>query len=152
MKDIFAQLYELMKSFYGSNLADHLYGIDEKGDFSRNALYSTVGVIMLLTTIFGVAMYYFFLNSYLNTARYSKGSWWARVLLVCLGFNFFMGFYLPYLDKDNGNIVNVKIAESVGNQQFTGFGFANLIWSLLLFLLLSFSVKRWSTNASTTPF
>jgi cytochrome c biogenesis protein CcdA len=152
MKDVFAQLYELMKSFYGSNLADHLYGIDEKGDFSRNALYSTVGVIMLLTTIFGVAMYYFFLNSYLNTARYSKGSWWAGVLLACLGFNFFMGFYLPYLDKDNGNIVNVKIAESVDNQQFIGFGFANLIWSLLLFLLLSFSVKRWSTNASTTPF
>jgi hypothetical protein len=152
MKDIFASLYELMKSFYGSDLADHLYGMDEKGDLTRNALYNTVGILMLLSTVVIVVFYYLFLNTYLNTARYSKGSWWTGMFLLCLGFNFFMGFYLPYLDKDNGNIVNVKIAEAVGNQQFIGFGFANLIWSLMLFLILSFLVKRVSTNASTTPF
>jgi hypothetical protein len=152
MRDFFAALYELLKPLYGSYLADHLYGMDEKGGFTNNSLYVTVGLWLFISVIAFTVLYYFVLNSLLRTSRYNSNWWWLGTWLVCVLFNFFLGYYLPYLDFDNGDIPNKTARENIGMEQIMGFGMANALFALVFFFILSWIVKRWSINASTVPF
>ncbi len=145
-------MYELLRSFYGRGLANHLYGMDANNTYTNKALYSTIGLTLFLSTAFFVIIYYFVLNTALRTSKYNSGWWWGGFWVACIVFNFFIGFYLPYLDWDNGDILNKTIADNMTTDAIVGFGIVNALYAAMLFFGLSWIVKRWSTNASTIPF
>lgn len=147
MKDIFASLYELLKSFYGSDLADHLYGYQDGGIFNGASLYPIVGLTLFVGTVVLVILYYYALNK----SRFSRWYHWFTALLLNALLQWFIAFYLPYQDKRDGLIAQ-EIDAQITADHCIGFGLVNMIYSIVLFFLLSIFLKRWSSNCSTTPF
>jgi hypothetical protein len=149
MKDFFAPIYELLKAFYGSDLADHLYGLDPSGtgDYSARSLYVTVGFLCIIITVFTVAAYYFIINS----PRFNRWFHWLGFMGAVFFINLGLGFYLPYLDFDKGNVAPA-VRDVVSAGHLWGFGLANALWSVVLFAILSILAKRFSRNCSTVPF
>lgn len=147
MKDFFASLYELLKPLYGPDLADHLYGLLPDGTFGGPSLYPTVGLFLFIGTPVGAILYYYGLNK----VRYSRWYHWLFALLLIGLVEWFVAFYLPYKDKENG-LIAPQIEPNISMSNLVGFGMVNLIYSIALFFLVSILIKRWSRNCSTTPF
>ncbi len=149
MKDFFAPIYELLKALYGSDLADHLYGLDPagSGDYTARSLYVTVGFLLIALTASIVSAYYFLLNS----PRYNRWFHWAGFMAANFFINLGIGFYLPFLDYDKGKIAPA-IRDAIDTGHLWGFGMANALLSLVLFVVLSIILKRFSRNCSTVPF
>lgn len=147
MKDFFAHLYELFKPLFGADLADHLYGYQDGGAFEGASLYPTIGLVLFIGTPMIVVLYYYAVNS----PRFSRWYHWVIVLLLNAFLQWFIAFYLPYIDKRDGLIAQ-EIDPHITTTHLVGFGFANMIYSTVLFFLWSFFLKRWSANCSTTPF
>lgn len=151
MTDFFATMYELFRSFYGQDLADHLYGlnINDTGAFDSASQYLSVGLTMVISSIFLALLYYKIVDS----PRYSRWYHWLIVLAIAVIFNLFIGFYLPYLSWDTGKMATA-VKNAIGTGNLWGFGFANAVLSLFWFFAASLIFKqRWvSTNCSTSPF
>ncbi len=149
MKDFFAPIYEVLKALYGSDLAEHLYGLDPSGtgDYNARSLYVTVGFLLIIITAAIVIAYYFLINS----PRYNRWYHWMGFMGVNFIIHLCLGFYLPYLDFDKGNVAPT-VKDVVDSGHLWGFGLANGLLSIVLFILLSIIVKRFSRNCSTVPF
>lgn len=149
MKDFFAPIYELLKALYGSDLAEHLYGLNPNGsgDYTARSLYVTVGLLLIIITAAVVGIYYFLLNS----PRYNRWFHWMGFMAANFFIQLGIGFYLPYMDFDKGAVAPT-VKNVVDNGHLWGFGFANGLLSVVLFFLLSIVVKRFSRNCSTVPF
>lgn len=149
MKDFFAPIYEILKALYGSDLADHLYGLnpDGSGNYDARSLYSTVGILLFVVTAAVVVSYYILLNS----ARYNRWFHWLGFMGINFLLNLGLGFYLPYLDFDKGNMAPT-VRSAVDTGHLWGFGMANGLLSLALFFIFSIVVKRFSHNCSNIPF
>ena len=148
MKDFFAPLYELFKSLYGSDLADHLYGLNpnNSGNYDARSLYVMVGFICILSTAAFVVGYYLKV-----TSKYTRWFHWLGVLGVVWLINLFVGWWMPYKDFDSGNVA-ASVRDVIQPNHLWGFGFANSLLSIVFFVLFSIIMRRFSTNGSTTPF
>lgn len=144
MNDIFASMYELFISVFGDNLAGYLYGFCDDGD---GGMYSKIGLLMVIITILFCASYYFIFT---NSERY-KLKYWIGFLAVAALLSGFFAFYLPYIDFDRG-LVCAEYLYSFNNVVF--FGIINVIYSAILFFVLSIFLFRYIGNKSAryTPF
>lgn len=159
MENFFGQIYCWFQSFYGQDLSYFLWGYDPATEaYSNPNIYNLVGLITLAISLILVIVFYYIINH----PRYCK--WWSW--LLTLGLNgliaLFVGYgivmskyvngYIPdelmYNRDENGNIVSVLIGES----NCWGVGIANLFIAVLLFFVLSFLFKWWSSSAKHIPF
>ncbi len=149
MKDFLATMYELLRSFYGQDLADHLYGLNHNntGAFDEQSLYVTIGLTMFITSIVLPILYY----KIVDKPQLAKLSVWLILALIHTAINTFVGFWLPYLDWDTGKMAKV-VHDAIGSGNCWGFGFANGIFAFIYFFLVSYLLKRFSTNSKTVPF
>lgn len=145
MRDFFAAMYELLAALYGSDLGLHLYGWDGVG-FDNNALYVPVGIALFVISLLAVLTFYYFINS----PAFSRWYHWLIVLLVNVFINYFIAFYLAYLDYSNGDIAD-DIEPLIDQSHLHFWGLANGIYAVVVFILFSFGLRWWSTNCSTTP-
>lgn len=145
MRDFFASMYELLSSLYGNDLGLHLYGWDGVA-FDNNSLYVSVGIAMVLISFLTMALFYYIINS----PSFSRWYHWLMVLVGNVVINYFVAFYLAYLDYNNGDIAD-DIAPLIDSSHLHFWGLANAIYAILFFVIFSFTFRWWSTNCSTTP-
>jgi hypothetical protein len=149
MKDLFASLYEFFKPLYGSDLADHLFGLNpnNNGNYDARSLYVVVGVTCLLLSAAFVVGFYKLLDS----PKFSRWFHWTIVLGVNWAINLLFGWWMPYKDLEKGNVA-ASLKDVIQSGNLWGFGFANSVWAIIFFILLSMIVRPFSRNCSTTPF
>jgi hypothetical protein len=149
MKDFLATMYELLRSFYGQDLADHLYGLNHNntGAFDEQSLYVTIGLTLFVTSVALPVLYY----KIVDKPQLAKLPIWFILALIHTAINTFVGFWLPYLDWDTGKMAKV-VHDAIGSGNCWGFGFANGIFAFIYFFLVSYLLKRFSTNSKTVPF
>jgi hypothetical protein len=131
MRDFFAPMYELLTSFYGDELALHLYGWDGVG-YDATSLYVSIGIYMVISSVLLATLFYIILNK----PNFSRWYHWLLILLINFIISWFLGFWLPYLDYDTGNIA-ADIATSIGTNNIVMFGLVNGILSIVWFSLFS---------------
>jgi hypothetical protein len=94
----------------------------------------------------------------LNKPNFSRWYHWLLILLINFIISWFLGFWLPYLDYDTGNIA-ADIATSIDTNNMVMFGLVNGILSLVWFSLFSILcrllnriVPSIAYNTKDTPF
>lgn len=110
----------------------------------RNDLYSIAGMICLVLTLIVVMVYYFIVNRKGGAGYAFKLKYWFRTMVGCaLAISLIIGF------------ISVKMTSAytmLNPFKYTlALSFSNLLYSVLLFLLFSVILKRFSV-ANTTPF
>lgn len=157
MEEILGNIYCWFESIFGLNLADHLWGFDG-ADYTKSMLYNTIGVIAIVISLAMVLIYYYVINH----PRFQKWWNWLIVLLFNSTINLFIGYAWCINDLNNGYIADTLCYLRDENVEIVGylitagdcwgFGIANFIVSAIFFIIFSFSLKWWSSNAKYSPF
>ena len=159
MDTFFGSIYSWFLSLFGDDLSYYLWGYDPATTaYSNPNIYNLVGIITLAVSLVLVIVFYYIINH----PRFCK--WWSW--LITLGINAIIGLFvgygivytkfvngfippqLMYQYDDQGNI----LAYLIGESNCWGFGIANMIVSLLFFIVFTFIFKWWSSNAKHVPF
>ena len=159
MENILGNIYDWFQSFYGQSLSYYLWGFDPAtGGFTNSNIYNLVGLITLVISLLFVVTFYYIFN------HPSLCKWWSW--LIALGINgsiaLLIGYsivwskylngYIPqglvYTTDADGNIASILI----DNACVSGFGIANMFVSMIMFFILSFTLKWWSSSAKHVPF
>ncbi|MFZ4400604.1 MAG: hypothetical protein ACOYO1_11260 [Bacteroidales bacterium] len=149
INEFFATIYEA-PSLYSQALGQHLYGLDPTDpncqNFTNNCLYNSVGLSMVLVSIFICFSYY----KLIDHPRFNKRKHWFLILLINAIVNFVIAFYPPYIDLSNGLICK-NIIDQVSTFDCVNFGLINVFYSTIIFVGFSFIFQLISINSSTTP-
>ena len=154
MSNFFAMIYELFLGLYGQNLGYYLYGYDCDFNQVNQSGYAFVGFWLIGITIAVAVLFYYVINS----SRFQRWYHWLIILGINALINFLVAYNLTKGDLDAGKIPECFVTDPNTQQSLidstscVGFGFANVIVATLFFITISFAVRWWSTNASTTPF
>ncbi len=159
MENLLGTIYDWFQSFYGQELSYYLWGYDPGTQAYTNPnIYNLVGLITLGISFVIVMLYYYIFNH----PRYCK--WWSW--LITLGINSTIALFVGYgivankyvngyihdslmFQRDvDGNILAVLI----GYGNCWGFGIANIFVAMMFFIVLSFLLKWWSSQAKHVPF
>jgi len=144
---MFETIYRWFISFYGSDLGKHLGGWDvDTGAFTKTDIFTISGIIVLVTTLFTGATYYY-IYDHPRMNRWWKWLlfWLTPVTLV----NFFAAFLMAYTDVLSEN---VSTDLTVYWYSCLGFGFVNFIISAIFFIIVSFCFSFGSRNNRYSPF
>ncbi len=156
METVFGVIYCWFETFFGQNLAEHLWGFDGS-EYTKTNIYNSVGVVMLLVSLFLVLSYYYFLNH----PRFNK--WWNWLIILGLNgiVNLLIGYAWTVNDYLNGTIAdNLMYSRNEEGEIVThlitssdcwGFGMANFFVATMFFTLFSFCFKWWSRNCKHSP-
>lgn len=126
--DRFAELYELF--FYSVPFSDDLY---------EQELYSPLGICVLLIGLTFVILFYYLINR----PSFSRWYHWVVILLANFVIAFVIGFILPY-----------NKFEAMGleyESEYYTFALFNALIATIVFILFSYTLRWWSTNAKQTP-
>jgi len=132
MNDFFAGVYEFFYYQTADNFSQGMY------DFS---LYGITGIVTLLVAVLTMAAFYFLVNS----SRFNKWYHW----LLFLGINFAIVFAFTYFYPKN---IFYDQGEDVGLDLFVLFALVNALFGTIYYFVFSVIFKRFSINASTSPF
>jgi len=133
MNDLFAPLYELITG-QGADLSQLAY---------NNGTYVPVGIIMLLISVIGMALYYYAINHPKFNRWYH---WFFAVVVLCLinfGIAWAMADGLIY--KEHGD-TDGYLTEIVT------FSIANAVWTFVFSFIFSLCMKWKSSCCKRTPF
>ena len=132
MNTFFADFYEFFYEQSVDNFSLNLYEFD---------LYGIIGLVTIVVSMLSMAVFYYLINS----SRFNQWYHW----LLFLGINFLIVFTFTYLHPKG---VMYEAGEDVAGNLFMLFALVNSGIATVYYLALSLIFKRWSTNASTTPF
>jgi len=149
MNDAFASLFEWwgLIPFYSVGLGIHLQGYDKFcKNFNGTPWYTYIGVIMILSTLFTFALFYYIIRN----PRFNRAwNWWIMALILFI-INFSISFSIPYNDISSKNIcpkLNVRIEDCLG------FAFSVSIWSVIILMILTITpLRKGSINCRNTTF
>ena len=144
-KDAFAKIYESFSFMYGNNLALHLYGWNGV-DFENSSLYVPTGFLVYFLTLLSVISFYYFINS----IKFCRWYHWLIVFFANAILVYFISFLLVYQDYDSAEIAP-DILEAIYESDLHYWALTNLLLSVILYIVFSFSLRWWSSNCSTTP-
>lgn len=129
MNDIFAPLFEFFH--YSVPFSDDLYA---------EGLYSTLGLCNLFISFFFALLFYYIINR----PAFSKWYHWLIILFVNFVIAFAMGIFLPQ--------IKFTALGLEYESEYYVFGFKNALISTIFYVIISFLIRWWSTNAKRTPF
>jgi len=142
MNDFFAALYE------GFNPVNLFYIEYFSDDMYESGVYTTIGWLMIISTLALTALYYFSLSNY---GKLYKKQFWILWIGCIATLNYTMGYILA-----NNAMNDFYSSAEEGNPYsfitYSQFGIYNLIWGLLLSIIVSVVIKGKSIKASKTPF
>ena len=141
MNDFFANLFEL----WGAAIIEN-----SQASFSNqmydNGLYPSIGLLMCISAVLFVILYYFIINH----ARLSKWYWWGLFGLVVSTINFFTSWGIA--DTKLYQIyVNAGMQYPFTFIDILPFSLIVAMWTFVVFLLVSTVAKRFSINSRHTP-
>lgn len=142
MEDFFAAIYE------GFHPLDLFYIKDFSEDMYSSGVYVSIGLIMLFSSLFLMALYYFALSNYGNF--YKKIYWLLWILIICI-INFFVGYYNSLMAMED-TYANSENGHPYWFTQFFTFSMINVIWTFFFCFVFSMILKIKSVCASKTPF
>jgi hypothetical protein len=162
MGNLFRNIFSWLSDLYGYELYDYLKGWNcESESFSNPNLFAKIGWITIGIALLMMIIYYYVINH----PRFNR--WWSwTIMLVLTGVaSLLYGYGKTYSDFNGGKIgdcmmyeysydQNGNITESIQkiyNSDCWGFGFANLLVGISLFIILSFAFKWWSRNCKRSP-
>jgi hypothetical protein len=138
MNDFFSTIYELGDTFYWGNFSDCLLD---------NNLYMHVGIVLVISSLVGMLIYYYVINS----TRWDQWYHWL-VSVVIVGIINAVYAYWAILSK-----LEIVYAEAGADKvpfttEFFNFSVVDFLWSLVLCFVFSLLLKWKSTNCRKTPF
>lgn len=159
MANILGQIYGWFQSLFGQDLSYYLWGYDPATEgYTNPNLFNHIGLIAIVVSLLLVILFYYIVNH----PRFCK--WWSWLLTMGIDaiIGLFVGYaivvskyvngFIPqelmYQFDEEGNIT----AYLIGSSHCWGFGIANMIVSILLFILFTLIFKWWSSNAKHVPF
>lgn len=151
---MFAPIYELFLDLYGQNLGYYLFGFDCDFVVVNQSGYAFVGFWLIGITIAVAALFYYAISS----PRFYRWYHWLIMLGINAVINFLVAYNFASAALDAGKIPECFVTATdtgliqIDNGSCIGFGLANVIVALLLFIIVSFTIRWWSPNASTSPF
>ena len=130
MNDFFAMLYENVCYIDTFQFSQNMYD---------SGAYVSIGLVMLLSSLFLELFYYFFLSSY---GSFYKKIYWFLWMAFIMIINFFVAysFSLSAIDP-----------EATFLEYFT-FSMVNVLWTMIFCFVFSIAFKFKSIKASRTPF
>lgn len=157
--ELIGRIYCLFESLFGQQLGEYMWGYNcETTDFTDPYLFPRIALWTFLISISVVLLYYYGINH----PRFKR--WWHWMIMlvgnafVCFIFGYWwiredydnslIGDCLLYGRDETGDIIAYYITDS----NFWGFAITNAIISVLLFFILSFMLKWWSSTCKSTPF
>lgn len=159
MGEIFGPLYSLFESMFGESLNFFMWGYDPATEaYTNQNVYGLVGVVTLIIVVAALWVFYYVINhprwcnwgswivTGIGTSIFGAGVGWGIVLYRYT--NGYIPEGLMYVMDEEGNPISVLI----DSLNCLGFGFANFIVSLLLYIGLTFIVRIWSSSAKRVPF
>lgn len=142
MDAFFAAIYE------GFHPLDLFYIENFSNDMYSSGVYTSIGLIMLFSSLLLMAIYYFAVSNYGNF--YKKVYWLFWILIICI-INFFAGYYNSLIAMED-LYVNSPEGHPYGFTQFFTFSMVNVFWTFFFCFVFSILLKIKSTRASKTPF
>ena len=131
MNNFFAPIYELF--FYTVPFSDDLF---------QNELYVPLGLsLLIISALLMVAFYYY----PINRPSFSRWYHWLIILLVNAAIQFGLAVIIP-----KNKFTSLGIEEY--HSEYYNFGIVSAFMSMILFIILSFMFRWWSTNCRRTPF
>ena len=153
MKNLFAQIYEILIDLYERALSYELAGIcaDQGIEKPELSLYVSIGLMSVGLSVLMALIFYFVINHpYLNRWYHWLGMGVLNGLMA-----FGIGYYPIYTRLLDGafceEYLDPNSTTYITESSIFGFGIVNFCFSLVIFILTSFMVRWWSTNAATTP-
>lgn len=152
MGDFFASIYCWLEEFFGLDLADYLWG---QTTLEQNSnMFIGIGLSMLLISLVIVIIFYYVLDH----PKFSN--WWGWILFLVVNalINFIVGWQWVLKDYYAGKMVAENPATGeiedlpITLSDISAFGVTNMIDSIIVFFLISYVIKWWSTNCSHAPF
>lgn len=154
MGEFFGSLYSFFfENMYGVNLSDYIWGVLSPAQTGN--MYVLFGCIMLITTVVSAYVYYFVIDRF----SLSHWWWWLFVMLIPAFINLFVGYKFLENDSNTGKMIDVNgNALSFASLDFLSFGLANLLMSIIIFILLTcifkflFKYTSIHSDCSQSPF
>ena len=152
MGEFFGSIYCWLEDFFGTELADYLWG--EASMYQTSNMFIGIGLSMLCISFFIVVCYYYIIN------HPRLNNWWGWLIFLGVNavLNFIVGwqwvlkdYYAGLMVKKHpatGEIVDLPIY----SDDILAFGVTNMIDGILAFIILPYIIKWWSTNCSRAPF
>ncbi|MGL5890372.1 MAG: hypothetical protein ACRC3B_10830 [Bacteroidia bacterium] len=134
-------------SFYSNDMREFMNGYDRiAGDYTGSARFAFAGLSLLVLTAATFSFYYFVLDS----SRYSGRKHWAMFLLAAVLLSGIVSWFIGYPAL---NAAGSDPDLYIGSVDCLGFAASAMIWSFILFVLLSLSPfpRKMSTNCTYTP-
>ncbi|MCX6235959.1 MAG: hypothetical protein NTY07_00140 [Bacteroidia bacterium] len=153
-------IYCWFESLFGQDLAEHLWGWDMgTQDYTKANQFNTIGLYMLVVSIFMVVFFYYILNH----PRFNRWWSWSLILGLNAGLNFLYAWLITLSDLSNNFIsddlvyirdvnTNQIVTQKLSESNCVYFGIANTLIACLFFIIFSFTVRWWSKNCSTCPY
>lgn len=157
MELVLENIYCWFNGFFGEYLERYLTGEDCDGVYSNANLFNTIGFWTIGITLAMVILYYYIINH----PGFCRWWHWLIVLVVTGCVNLLFGYRWTISALNNGEIPecfvyerdvdNEIVSQLIWSSDCWGFGIANMIVSMLFFVLFSFSLRWWSRNAKHSP-
>lgn len=163
MSTLFRNIYSWFYDLYGENLYEYLKGWSCESEALTNPNhFFLIGLITIGISLSFVLLYYYAIHH----PRFANWWSWLIVLFTVGIINLFVGFGYTYTKFTDGQIEECLLYNNVfdenGNllQQTQliwesdcwGFGIANMIISIIFFIIFSFCLKWWSRTSKYVPF
>lgn len=137
MNDLFAAMYELAGLLYLGSFFDSLFD---------NNLYSPVGIIMVVSSLAMMLIYYYAIDH----PKFAKWYHWLIWTLVAAMLNFAVAYLMTdyHLEK----VFALQEQPVPYSSEFFTFSSINAIFTLLFCTLFSFLIRGKSVMCRRTPF
>jgi hypothetical protein len=140
MNDFFATIYELGSLFYLGDFSEDLYD---------HNLYMSVGIVMLVSSLAGMLIYYYAIDS----TRWGWDKWYKWLLFVVIvGIINVVYAYWTVLSKLEAVYAEVGEGIPFTDVDFFNFSTVDFLWTLIFCFVFSLLVKWKSVNCRKTPF
>jgi hypothetical protein len=153
MGDFIANTYDyLFKNLYGQSLSDYLWGWECGTEaYTGSQLFNTYAIALFVCALILVVLYYYVWKPVRRQRLY-----WALLLVATGALNFYIAYHGVNSDYDNGLIGSCLLQDENGNalingNDIVGFGMANGLLAILVFVLLSFILKWGSKTVRNYP-
>lgn len=149
--DIFSDyIYAWTSPAYSSNLDNYLMGWNPTDQVESAPLvsYTECGLVMLCLAIVAAVAFY----KIIDRPTFNKWYHWALTGLGAAVVSLFYatGRCVGAVPADIQNVVGEDAYAGFGD--FLGFGFVNLLWTIVFYFIFSLIMKNFSVNSRTTPF